>query len=263
MSSSSEAFRPLAAQRAADVATRTTTKSALLSVVPAQRDQVSRPAFAAAAIRREAAASVTEARFVPLVEPEDRTSVMSSHEQARAAGFAAGFAAGSREAAKTAAAEAEAAHQRAEQAEAVRSDEHAQAMATLAGAVRAVRSARLPVLDDAQDQLYAAAVELAEAVLGVELRDAPTAARAVLARAGSAGLCGDVVVRMNPRDADVVVAPEGMRIVADPSLSHGDGVVEHGDGELDARIATALDRARTVLGRAATQSSNSEPPEGI
>ncbi|MCL2424057.1 MAG: flagellar assembly protein FliH [Micrococcales bacterium] len=257
MSSSSEAFRPLAAQ-VADVTTRT--EGALLTIVPAQRDQkASRPAFAAAAVRREAAAKVTEARFVPLVEPADRTASMANHEQARAAGFAAGFAAGSREAAKVAAAAAEAAAQRAQMDEADRCDEHAQAMATLAAAVQAVRAARVPVLDAAQEQLHAAAVELAEAVLGAELSHAPTAARAVLARAQSAALTGDVVVRMHPRDADVVDAPEGMRIVADPSLSHGDGVVEHSDGELDACIATALDRARTVLERACT----TQPAEGI
>ncbi|MCL2850074.1 MAG: flagellar assembly protein FliH [Micrococcales bacterium] len=250
MSSSSEAFAPLAAPRVTDATSRPATPG-LLSIVPAQREQAHaepRPAFTAA--HACAPAAVTQpvpARFVPLVEPDDDTATMATHEQARAAGFAAGFAAGSREAAKVAAADASTACQRAEAAEATRAEEHAEAMATLAAAVDAVRSARVPVLDAAQDQLHAAAIELAAAVLGVELSDAPTAARAALARVALPAVAGDVVVRMCPRDADVVVAPAGMRVVADARLAHGDAVVEHGDGELDARIASALDRARAVL----------------
>ncbi|MCL2091188.1 MAG: flagellar assembly protein FliH [Micrococcales bacterium] len=272
MSLLSETFQPLVAQRVTDAATRHTVKDgAWLSVVPAQRELVPAksggvvaeraaavcPVFAApvetAARAAEAAtAEAVPARFVPLVEPADQAAaVLATHEQARAAGFAAGFAAGSREAAKVAAVEAEAAHQRAEAAEAVRADEHAQAMTTLAAVVRSVRSARVPVLDAAQDRLHAAALELATAVLGMELSDAPTAARAVLARAKTAGVARDVVVRMHPRDADVVVAPEGMRVVADPALAHGDAVVEHGEGELDARIGSALERAQAVLAEAA------------
>ena len=300
MSSSSDTFRPLAAQRVdaaqrvADVPTQRTARGnvsapAWLSVVPAQRELVGRddvsvatldvltdvrptepkaagvrPAFAAPVELAARAAQVTTtepvpARFVPLVEPdEDPTVVLATREQARAAGFAAGFAAGSREAAKVAAVEADAAHERAEAAEAVRADEHAQAMASLAAAVRAACSARVPVLDAVEDRLHAAALELATAVLGLELSDAPTAARAVLARAATAGVGTQVVVRMNPRDADAVVAPEGMRVVVDPTLSHGDAVVEHGDGELDARLTTALDRARAVLVEA-TAGETAEP----
>ncbi len=277
MSSSSDAFRPLAAQlvtpggQAAGVPTQRAAKgSARLSVVPAQRELGGesgategkaaevRSAFAApveiAARAAAAASEAVPARFVPLVEPASQAvGAMATHEQARAAGFAAGFAAGSREAAKVAAAETELACQRAASAEATRADEHAEAMATLAAAVRAVRAAQTPVLDAAQDQLHAAALELATAVLGVELSDAPTAARAVLARSATAGMASQVVVRMNPRDADVVVAPAGMRVVADPNLAFGDAVVEHGEGELDARISSALDRARAALAEATAE----------
>lgn len=276
MSSSSDAFRPLAAQQVSDVPTQRAKGGARLSVVPAQRELAQgegglvaeerdvRPAFAApveiAARAATAAAEAVPARFVPLVEPAAQAAgALATHEQARAAGFAAGFAAGSREAAKVAAAETEAAFQRAEAAEAARADEHAEAMATLAAAVRAVCSAQVPVLDAAQDRLHAAALELATAVLGVELSDAPTAARAVLARAATAGVASEVVVRMNPRDADVVVAPKGMRVVADPTLAFGDAVVEHGEGELDARIGSALDRARAALAEAV--SASDEPFE--
>ncbi|MDR3069222.1 MAG: flagellar assembly protein FliH, partial [Cellulomonas sp.] len=271
MSSSSDAFQPLAARRVADTTGLPTQRAARgrarLDTVPAQREQGGvataevRPAFAApveiAARTAAATGEAVPARFVPLVEPADQiVGALATHEQARAAGFAAGFAAGSREAAKVAAAEAEAAYQRAEAAEAARADEHAQAMAALAAAVRAVGAARVPVLDAAQDRLHAAALELARAVLGVELSDAPTAARAVLARAANAGVSSEVVVRMNPRDADAVVAPEGMRVVVDPTLAHGDAVVEHGEGELDARIDSALERARAVLVEAMTTSQD-------
>jgi flagellar assembly protein FliH len=71
------------------------------------------------------------------------------------------------------------------------------------GAVAAALSARTaPVLRDAEDLLAASALELAEAVLGQELSDGGTSARAVLGRVLGQldGTTAPATVRMNPAD---------------------------------------------------------------
>ncbi|MFS2031944.1 hypothetical protein ACEN85_17785, partial [Curtobacterium sp. CT11-45] len=56
-------------------------------------------------------------------------------------------------------------------------------------------------------------------------------------------------VRLSVADAARVAELDlPVPVVADPSLHDGDAVVDLPDGLLDARIATALDRARTALG---------------
>ncbi len=58
-----------------------------------------------------------------------------------------------------------------------------------------------------------------------------------------------VAVRLSPADAARVADVDlPVPVVADPALRDGDAVVDLPDGILDARIATALDRARTALG---------------
>jgi flagellar assembly protein FliH len=232
MSSSSDTFAPL-----------------LTELVPAPH-RVHRPALPPAPAA--ATAEAVPLRFVPLVEADDETAALASQEQARAAGFAAGFAAGSRRAAASAAAEAQAVRRSAAEAEAARSAEHDHALQVLAAATKAVAARELPVLDAAERRVHDAAMELATAILGVELSDAPTSARAAVTRAKAVDLPGDVVVRLSPRDAAVLSdPPAGLRVVVDPGLVDGDAVAEHADGELDARITSALARARAVLTEAA------------
>ena len=110
------------------------------------------------------------------------------------------------------------------------------------------------MLADASAALHAAALELAAAVLGSELADGERSARAALARVlQHPELPGIQVVRLHPRDLDALRAvggvPEvvGVELVADASLAPGDAIGEHPDGYLDARIGTALDRARAAL----------------
>lgn len=195
--------------------------------------------------------------FVPLVDNgEDPTAIIATRDQARAAGFAAGFAAGAREAARSAAVEAQTNRKLLAQAETIRSAEHDQAMEALAAAARSLRNRQEPVLDDAEQQLFAAAVDLAEAILGVELSDAETSARAALHRVMTVHDGGQITIRMNPRDAEVIAtAPDLVRIVPDAALAHGDAVADHPDGEIDARIGNALQRARTVLAEMAGKES--------
>lgn len=166
-------------------------------------------------------------------------------------GHAAGYAAGLRRAAdEVAARESElvARHAAAVAAERARTD---RAVAGLESAARALELRTAPVLADADAQLVAAALELAEVIVGCELSDAPHAARAALARAMSEPDASDVVsVRLHPDDlalvADVLDA-SGVELVADAGLARGDAVAVYPDGELDARIGSAIGRARAAL----------------
>ncbi|MEN1977050.1 FliH/SctL family protein, partial [Cellulomonas sp. P4] len=121
---------------------------------------------------------------------------------------------------------------------------------------------------------HAAALELAAVVLGQEVADAPTAARAALRRLREQDPRREVhTVRLHPRDLATVRAalaapaatgdvpagdvlaglPDltGVELVADPALEPGDAVGELPDGYLDARIGAALDRARAALAASA------------
>jgi flagellar assembly protein FliH len=122
------------------------------------------------------------------------------------------------------------------------------------------------VLAAVEATLHAAALELAAAVLGTELSDAATAARAALRRLREQDPAREVhTVRLHPRDLAAVrtalAAPgagagdplgglpdlTGVDLVADPTLAPGDAVGEFPEGYLDARIDGALDRARAAL----------------
>lgn len=190
----------------------------------------------------------TTFRLAPLAP-----TARAAREQDRAAGYAAGWAAGARAAAEqaaqqraTLAAEHAAAEERREAA--VRA-----AVDRLARAAAASDARSAPVVADVRRTVVEAAVELAEAVLGHELADGPTSARAALERALSAGAdLGVHTVRLSPADHAVLLAegvepPPGVALVADQRLRPGDAISEHPAGYLDAQISTAMDRARRAL----------------
>ena len=174
-------------------------------------------------------------------------------ERARIRGHAAGYAAGLRAAELDATAEA--ARARVER-DALREDAVTAltaAVGALGAASRRFDASSAPVLAAADDALLAAAMELAESIVCVELGDARTAARVAIARAlSSIDEESITAVRLNPVDLAVIGAhgipvPE-LRLVADPTLSPGDAVVEIPDGRIDARIGSALARARAEIG---------------
>ncbi|MDO8106121.1 FliH/SctL family protein [Isoptericola sp. b441] len=190
----------------------------------------------------------TSFRLAPLAAASRGT-----REQERAAGYAAGWAAGARVAAEQGEqvrARLTAEHQAAEQR---RDDEVRAAVQRLSLAARAADDRVIPVVTDARRVLAHAALELAEAVLGRELSDGPTSARAALDRALSAEpSLGVQAVRLAPADHAALLAagvalPEDVTLVADPRVAAGDAVSELADGFLDAQVATALDRARRAL----------------
>jgi len=173
-------------------------------------------------------------------------------EQAKVRGHAAGYTAGMREGAEMMRERQLALEQ---DHAAMMADGRArvqQAVAALAAATRALEERAAPVLAAAQNTLAAAAMELAEAILGHELSDGDASARSALTRA-LAGVDASRVhtVRMNPADL-TMLAPEtrshaGVNFSPDSSLAQGDAVTEFADGFLDARIGTALDRAKAAL----------------
>lgn len=164
-------------------------------------------------------------------------------------GHAAGYAAGLREAARTVAErreQLEAEHART--VERVR-QECVRALAALGAAAAQLRAREVAAVQDAQDVLAAAALDLAEAVIGVELADGETSARAALARALADVDAESVrVVRLNPADLHHLdTATADVRLVGDPSVPVGDAVAELDHGLLDAAIGSALRRARAAL----------------
>lgn len=167
-------------------------------------------------------------------------------------GHTAGYTAGLRKG--TAEAEARRAEMEAEHAAVLRQAEARteRAVALLTAAAQALDAAALPVLDYAQDTLAAAALELAEAVIGHEITDHEFGAKAALARALSAPApAAERTIRMHPADLSVIESLQldgaGAVFVPDASLERGDAVAEYADGTLDARIGSALQRARQTL----------------
>jgi flagellar assembly protein FliH len=194
----------------------------------------------------------TEAR--PIVFPSLQTS---GESEGFTRGHAAGYSAGLRKAeaeARALRAQLETQHTAAREGGQRRL---ASAVVLLDAAAAALRARTTPVLAEADAELAAAAVALAEAVIGRELSDAPTGAKAALERALSAPDSDAVVaVRLHPADIALLEAEllkterstaAQVAFVPDSSLARGDAVAEYPDGELDARIRTAVARARAAL----------------
>ncbi|MGX5697755.1 FliH/SctL family protein [Agromyces soli] len=165
--------------------------------------------------------------------------------------------------------------------EAAREAEHRAAMAAFAAAIAAVRRTTLPVLESAERELAQGALALAEAIVGVELAgdperaarvavdrvlahpDAPLALR-VRVHPDDLAVLDALTARLAPGSRSVFArraasAPANSdldadaswhrlpELVADASLTRGDAVAELPDGLIDARISTAIARARRAL----------------
>ncbi|MGP7960198.1 FliH/SctL family protein [Sanguibacter sp. A247] len=189
------------------------------------------------------------------VVSESRTA--SVRESARVAGHAAGWAAGARAAADAAVAAAQRVAQRTEAAEADARARLNDALRTLGAAAGAAASREAGVVEDATATLVALAIDLAEAIVGVELSRDEFSARAALTRALELpATTGPVVVRLNPTDLAHVRAmcergdhalPAHVTLAEDATLERGDAVSELPTGHLDARLGTAMARLRAAL----------------
>lgn len=195
-----------------------------------------------------------EVAFSPLAFPAlpGRTA---PDERDTIRGHAAGYAAGRKQA------EAEIAQLRDSiRAEAARSAELAaaevrSALEALSRAAADFRARQVPVLQSVDGAIAAAALELAEAVVGRELATGDGSARAALERASGEAVPAGSLVRLNPHDIDVIAGTgttwAGMELVPDASLDRGDAVVELVHGSIDARISASLQRARAALAEGA------------
>jgi flagellar assembly protein FliH len=128
----------------------------------------------------------------------------------------------------------------------------AQAVAVLAGAAHALDARLLPVITSVEDSLAAAGLDLAEAIIGAELQSGETSARAALRRAYEHRDVGEATsIRLHPSDLELLTDADrragGIPLRADASLDRGDAMVDLPVGFLDARITTALARARRAL----------------
>lgn len=194
----------------------------------------------------------------PAVFPVVATATQSqAHEEAKTRGFTQGHAAGYAAGLQLAGRETAAARARndAEHAGRLRELEalHAAEMESVRLAGAALVERTVPVLADAEKALFSHALELAEALLGHELRDGETSARAALARAyGTGEVEVPVAIRMNPADLATLgrvtgILPESLTLVGDPSLNRGDALADYPHGFVDARLGTAVARVRAAL----------------
>lgn len=195
----------------------------------------------------------TDSAPARIVFPSLRASGPAAEQAGYTEGHAAGYAAGVRAAAK---------EQRrwrdrmaAEQASSLAAGQQ-----DLDRAVRALSVARndfahrnVQALHETEEILARTALELAEAILGYELADGTRTARAALDRALSGNDAATVLaIRLHPADVAVLAKegqdlPAGLPLMADPSLSRGDAIVEYQQGWLDASLGSALARARAAL----------------
>lgn len=208
--------------------------------------------------------AVQRVAFPVIGEASGRERAASADVRGHAAGYAAGL--------RAAQAETDALRARLEAEHAARvasmQADTARRIAVLDAATSALLARVTPVLETAEQSVAAAALDLAEAVVGYairasrptvasdggtgdgrEARGVPGAEATVLRALASIDRTVAVAIRLSVGDAARVADLDlPVPVVGDPTLSDGDAVVDLPDGLLDARITTALDRARTALG---------------
>lgn len=192
--------------------------------------------------------------FSPLTFPALPATARQERADAdsRAAGHAAGYAAGLRSAGAELAgqkAALDAEHRAALLHDGARTD---RVIAVLTSSALALERRLLPVVTDAQDAIAASALDLAETIIGAELADDERSAKAALSRALAVVDPATITtIRLNPLDLGVLGeslrAASGVSFTADASIARGDAVADLPLGYLDARIATAVARARAAI----------------
>ena len=194
--------------------------------------------------------------FSPVLFPRlDGREGGEEHARARMRGYADGHAEGFR----AGLAEAESAQRVAEDERMARESaaarEIASAIAALHTAARSLADREHELTTAAQEQVLRCAIELAELIIVGELSDAGASAAAAARRAVADAEPADIrEVRLHPDDlrtlqesADELTA---FSLVADETLSRGDAVASLAHGHIDARVGSALERARIALAEA-------------
>lgn len=183
---------------------------------------------------------ITEGTLAALAE--------STRTAANSQGYSVGWTEGQRAAREAVRLEAVAAEQQRLEAEERREQEHQAAVSALELAAARLNEAVAEVCTRIETQATELAWELTCELAGREVACADSAdvVRRVLALLPSEPVAR---VRLHPQDAaaaDALTA-DGIVVVADPTISRGDALVEAEDHVLDLRLDTALARVREVL----------------
>lgn len=127
-------------------------------------------------------------------------------------------------------------------------------LGALEEAAAALAARQASPVADVEHTVSTMAVQIAEAILGRELRATDTPARDAVQRALQlAPERADAAVRLHPDDlaalSDIAeLAPDrAVTLVADPTVERGGCVLDVGPCRIDAQIAPALRRVREVL----------------
>jgi flagellar assembly protein FliH len=219
--------------------------------------------FGEQVLRGGRAGSVPAARFdvdLRRREPVPPELLVQARTEAEAAGYAAGWAQGRGEAQAAAQAQADRDAQAVEEVMAATAVQIDRAIAAFATAAANLENRAIPAVRDIEDAIVDTALMLAEAVLGREARTATDPGREALARAlALAPEQRPVTVRLNPADRMTIGLSDGttelvmdgrlITLVDDRTLQPGDAVAVCDATTIDARLGTALERVREVLGR--------------
>lgn len=180
-----------------------------------------------------------------------KTNDKSAQAFGYAKGFSSGWAAGQKRATREAEAERSIISEDARLAEEARTEAYVDAMDEIQAMADAIESRDALVIDEMKSALMEAAVALAEALLGAELSDKETGAKAALKRALSMNDPKEIVkVNMNPQDVETLTSLGvecPVKLVPDSELDPGDAVAYMPEGLLDARLSSAVERAREAL----------------
>jgi flagellar assembly protein FliH len=170
---------------------------------------------------------------------------------AKAQGYATGWAEGRRAAEEEAVRLAAGLRRQAEEAETRREAEHRVAVDGLRAAASRLEAALTQVAARLEAHVTEVAVGLTETLVGHELAVAETPGVDAVRRALALAPAEPVVkVRLAPEEAahpGLAELTGAAVVIADPTLSRGDAVVETADGVVDATVSGAFQRVREVL----------------
>lgn len=189
-----------------------------------------------------------------------------SRASAEAIGYANGWARGVREAKTAMAAQAAAAQAEIERGRSVAAQQVTTALTGLAAAAAALEASAAAEAEELEPALIAAAVTIAEALVGHQLRDIDAATRAAVARTVRLAPRDEpTTIRINPTAyaalgeiglAELLAGVNGasgreLTVEPDDTLGIGDATARHGATTIDGRLAAGIERIRQELaGRA-------------
>jgi len=170
---------------------------------------------------------------------------------ASAQGYATGWAEGRRAAEQEAHRTELAAAEQREREEERREAEHRAAVRALLDAAAALEESAAQTCTAVQTHAVRLAAQLTEALVGHELAAAKSPGLGAVRRA-LALMPGEPVarIRVTPEEAadpELAALAGAAVVVADPTLSRGDALVETDTGVVDARVSSALERVLEVL----------------